>query len=90
MLQQDKPCDYVIATGESHSIKDFLEIAFSRVDLDYRDYVMVDPQFVRPADVENLCGDSSKAQRELGWGYSLSFEDLVHEMVDEDLKLLKK
>jgi len=90
MLQQDKPCDYVIATGESHSIKDFLEIAFSRVDLDYRDYVMVDPQFVRPADVENLRGDSSKAQRELGWEYSLSFEDLVHEMVDEDLKLLKK
>ena len=90
MLQQDKPCDYVIATGESHSIKDFLDIAFSRVDLDYRDYVMVDPQFVRPADVENLRGDSSKAQRELGWKYSLSFEDLVHEMVDEDLKLLKK
>ena len=60
------------------------------MDLDYRDYVMVDPQFVRPADVENLRGDSSKAQRELGWKYSLSFEDLVHEMVDEDLKLLKK
>jgi GDPmannose 4,6-dehydratase len=90
MLQQDKPCDYVIATGESHSIKDFLNIAFSRVNLDYRDYVMVDPQFVRPADVENLRGDSSKAQRELGWKYSLSFEGLVHEMVDEDLKLLKK
>ncbi len=90
MLQQDEPVDYVIATGTTHSVREFLEIAFNRVGLDYKDYVVVDPQFLRPADVENLHGDSSRAQRELGWKYTLSFEDLVHEMVDADLELLKK
>jgi GDPmannose 4,6-dehydratase len=90
MLQQDEPTDYVIATGKTYSVKDFLTVAFGYVDLDYRDYVVVDPQFVRPADVQLLCGDSTKAEREIGWNYTLTFESLVHEMVDEDMKLLQK
>lgn len=90
MLQQESPCDYVIATGQAHSVHEFLSVAFGYVGLDYRDFVVVDPLFVRPADVEHLLGDSGKAKRELGWKYTLSFEDLVHEMVDADLKLLRK
>ncbi|MEW6570102.1 MAG: GDP-mannose 4,6-dehydratase [Nitrospirota bacterium] len=90
MLQQDDPGSYVIATGETHSVKEFLEVAFNHVGLDYRDFVIIDPRFVRPAEVDILCGDSAKAQRELGWKYNLSFEDLVREMVDEDIKLLEK
>lgn len=89
MLQSDRPSDYVIATGESHSVRDFLSIAFSYVGLDYSKHVIIDPRFIRPVDVNILCGDSSKAQRELGWKYSISFKDLVHEMVDADLKLFK-
>jgi GDPmannose 4,6-dehydratase len=88
MLQQDEPSDYVIATGKAHSVRDFLEVAFAYLGLDYRNYVKSDPIFVRPAEVRILVGDSRKAQRELGWEYSISFEDLVHEMVDADLKLL--
>jgi GDPmannose 4,6-dehydratase len=90
MLQQDQPTDYVIATGENHSVREFLSVAFNYAGLDYRNYVIVDEQFIRPAEVEILLGDSRKAQRELGWKYTLSFEDLVNEMVDEDLKYLKK
>lgn len=89
MLQQDEPGDYVIATSKSHSVKDFLKVAFTYVGLDYQEYVRVEPQFVRPEDGQVLVGDSRKAQRELGWKYSLSFEDLVHEMVDADLVLCK-
>lgn len=89
MLQRNQPGDYVIATGESHSVRDFLEVAFSYVGLDYKDYVVVDPIFIRPSDVNTLLGDSSKAQRELGWKHTISFESLVHEMVDADLRLFK-
>lgn len=87
MLQQDEPTDYVIATREAHSVREFLEVAFAYVGLDYRDYVVADPNLFRPTEVETLLGDSSKAQRELGWRYSISFEDLVREMVDADLQL---
>lgn len=90
MLQQDEPTDYVIATGQSHSVRDFLTVAFSHVGLDYRDYVEIAPVFFRPADVHKLVGDTSKARRKLGWKYTISFEDLVHEMVDADLDLLRK
>jgi len=90
MLQQREPADYVIATGEDHSVREFLDIAFSHVGLDYREHVTIDRCFVRPADVEMLRGDSSKAQRELGWEYTLSFEDLVREMVDADLAMLRR
>jgi GDPmannose 4,6-dehydratase len=90
MLQQDEPSNYVIATGETHSVREFLEVAFSYVGLNYQDYVIVDPRFVRPTDIELLLGDSSKAQKGLGWRHSLSFKHLVCEMVDADLALLKK
>ncbi len=86
MLQQDEPTDYVIATGQVHSVRDFLDVAFSHVGLDYRDYVKTKPEFIRPTDIQILVGDSRKAQQELGWKYSISFEDLVHEMVEADLR----
>ena len=89
MLQQGTPSDYVIATGQSHSVRDFLKIACEYVGLNYHDYVVTDPTVLRPSDVDVLCGDSSKAQRELGWKYSLSLHDLVYEMVDQDLRLLR-
>lgn len=85
MLQQDKPDDYVIATGETHSVRNFVETAFGMVDLDYQDYVTVDERFFRPAEVDILLGDPSKAQRELGWRPEYTFEDLVKEMVEEDV-----
>ncbi|MBC8413691.1 MAG: GDP-mannose 4,6-dehydratase [Nitrospira sp.] len=90
MLQQEVPGDYVIATGETHSVREFLDVAFSHVGLDYRDYVVIDKQFVRPADVELLLGNAERAKKELGWECSIRFEDLVREMVDEDLSLLKQ
>ncbi|TSA00523.1 MAG: GDP-mannose 4,6-dehydratase [Nitrospiraceae bacterium] len=89
MLQQDQPDDYVIATGEQHSVREFAELAFARLGLDYRDHVVVDPQFLRPADVETLLGDASKARRQLGWTYQVTFKGLVEEMVDADLARLK-
>lgn len=89
MLQSDRPDDYIIATGKSHSVRDFLDVAFSYVGLDYKKHVVIDPRFIRPVDVNILRGDSSKAQRELGWEYNISFEELVHEMVEADLELFK-
>ncbi|MEW6248457.1 MAG: GDP-mannose 4,6-dehydratase [Nitrospirota bacterium] len=88
MLQQDQPDDYVIATGEQHTVREFAEIAFAHLGLNYRDYVTIDPQFLRPADVETLLGDASKAKRVLGWSYSVTFKDLVEEMVEADLRWL--
>jgi GDPmannose 4,6-dehydratase len=85
MLQQDEPEDYVIATGEQHSVREFAEVAFTRMGLDYRDHVVIDPQLKRPAEVEILQGDATKAKRQLGWSYTIKFTDLVHEMVDADL-----
>ncbi len=86
MLQQDQPEDYVIATGEQHTVREFVEAAFGQVGLDYRDYVKVDPQFLRPAEVETLLGDASKAKRQLGWAPTVRFRDLVAEMVESDLR----
>jgi GDPmannose 4,6-dehydratase len=89
MLQQDEPEDYVIATGEQHSVREFADAAFSRLGLDYRDHVVVDPQFLRPAEVDTLLGDAAKARKKLGWTYELTFKDLAHEMVDADLARLQ-
>ncbi len=86
MLQQDQPDDYVISTGECHTVREFCEIAFSHVGLNYQDYVVVDERFFRPSEVEILQGDCSKAKRVLGWTYNRSFEDLVHDMVESDLR----
>ncbi len=90
MLQQKQPTDYVIATGECHSVQEFCEIAFARADLNWRDYVEIDQRFVRPAEVDQLMGDCSKAKKELGWKPKTSFKELVHMMVDADLDLQKR
>jgi GDPmannose 4,6-dehydratase len=88
MLQQDEPDDYVIATGEQHTVREFAEAAFSHVGLDYRNHVVLDPQLLRPAEVELLLGDASKAKRKLGWSCEIRFKDLVQEMVESDLRAL--
>jgi GDPmannose 4,6-dehydratase len=89
MLQQDEPEDYVIASGEQHSVREFAELAFAHLGLDYRNHVVVDSQFLRPADVETLQGDTAKARQKLGWTYKGTFENLVEEMVEADLARLK-
>jgi GDPmannose 4,6-dehydratase len=90
MLQQDKADDYVIATNETHSVKEFIEIAFAHADLDWRKYVKIDEQFYRPAEVDLLIGDYKKAKKDLDWEPKTSFKDLVRMMVDSDLKFVKR
>ena len=85
MLQHDKPDDFVIATGEAHSVREFCELAFGRVGLDYEQYVVSDPKFFRPAEVDSLLGDPSKAERVLGWRPRTTFEELVASLVDADV-----
>ena len=87
MLQQSKPDDFIIATGENHSVGEFAELAFSTLGLNARDYLKIDDRFKRPAEVDNLLGDCTKAKQSLGWSYSLTFKDLVREMVESDLHL---
>jgi GDPmannose 4,6-dehydratase len=89
ILQQDEPEDYVIATGVTHSVRDLVQIAFDYVNLNWEDYVIVDPKFVRPAEVKLLLGDSSKALKKIGWKSEVSFENLVRMMIDEDLEKVK-
>lgn len=89
MLQQDKPEDFVIATGETHSVRELLEIAFGHLCLDYKDFVVVDPKLVRPAEVDLLLGDPTKARKVLGWKPTVTFEELITMMVDADLERLK-
>jgi len=86
MLQQDDPDDYVVATGETHSVRDLVEAAFSHLGLDWEKYVKVDQQFVRPAEVDLLVGDSSKARKKLGWQPKVTFRELVKIMVEADMK----
>ena len=88
MLQQDEPDDYVIATGETHSVRELCEIAFNCVDLNYEDYVVIDQKFYRPAEVDLLIGEASKAGRQLGWEPVVDFKGLVEMMVDADLEAL--
>lgn len=90
MLQQDHPEDYVIATGRTHSIKRLCEVAFACVDLDWQRYVYVDDAYLRPADVDLLIGDPSKAKKVLGWEPTVTFEEMIQKMVDADLAALKK
>lgn len=86
MLQQDQPEDFVISTGETHTVEEFVTIAFEHVGLNWKDYVVIDEKFVRPAEVDLLLGDCTKAKETLGWELEVSFEQLVKMMVDEDLK----
>jgi GDPmannose 4,6-dehydratase len=90
MLQQDQPDDFVIATGLSHSVRDLVQTAFDHVGLDWQKYVRVDPRFLRPAEVDHLIGDASKARRELGWSPSVDFKELVEMMVDADVERLSR
>jgi len=90
MLQQPIPCDYVVATGIDHSVRDLCRIAFERVGLDYEKYVVVDKQLYRPAEVDHLLGDATKARQELGWEPTVSFEELVGVMVDSDIERLRR
>ena len=89
MLQQDQPGDFVVATGETHSVRRFCEIAFSHVGLSYEDHVTINEKFMRPAEVDLLIGDPSRAEKELGWQRQTSFEELVTMMVDADIALLE-
>jgi GDPmannose 4,6-dehydratase len=86
MLQQDEPGDYVVALGETHSVREFLEQAFGYVGLDYQDYVKIDPRYYRPTEVDLLLGDATKARQQLGWQPQVGFERLVQMMVDQDLE----
>jgi GDPmannose 4,6-dehydratase len=88
MLQQPEPRDYVVGTGVAHSVRELVEIAFGHAGLDWQRYVVRDPRFVRPAEVDLLLADPSRARSELGWVPRLPFEDLVRMMVDEDLRRL--
>ena len=88
MLQQPQGDDYVVATGETHSVREFLDLAFGHVGLDYKKHVEIDPKFYRPAEVEQLIGNPAKAQKQLNWTPKTKFADLVHLMVEADVKLL--
>ncbi len=90
MLQQEKPDDYVVATGETHSVRELLEVAFSLLDLDYRDFVEFDPRYTRPSEVDVLLGDASKAREVLGWKPKVDFPGLVKMMVEHDLELARR
>jgi GDPmannose 4,6-dehydratase len=90
MVQQDKPDNYVVATGETHSIREMCEVAFNHVGLDYQNYVVSDQRFFRPAEVDLLVGDPTKAGRQLGWEPQVSFVELMHMMVDSDLAALQR
>jgi GDPmannose 4,6-dehydratase len=89
MLQHNEPDDFVIATGESHTVREFVERAFARVGLDWEKYVRIDPRYYRPSEVDHLCGDASKARRVLGWAPRTTFAQLVDLMVDADIELLE-
>jgi GDPmannose 4,6-dehydratase len=86
MLQLDEPDDFVIATGEAHSVREFLEVAFGHVDLDYNDFVKIDPRYFRPSEVDLLIGDPSKAKEAMGWEPKVTFAELVRIMMDADLE----
>ncbi len=89
MLQQDEPDDYVVATGEAHSVKSLVEIAFAHAGLDWQKHVVTDPRFLRPAEVDHLIGNPAKAKAKLGWTPEVTFPQLVQMMVDADLARLK-
>jgi GDPmannose 4,6-dehydratase len=90
MLQQDEPDDYVVSTGETHSVQEFAEEAFGYLNLDWREYVVQDPKFYRPAEVDMLVGDPGKAGRQLGWEPTVDFATLIRLMVDADMEALQR
>ncbi|MGO8814274.1 MAG: GDP-mannose 4,6-dehydratase [Terriglobia bacterium] len=90
MLQQPEPDDYVLATGRTHSVREMLEVAFAAAGLDWQEYVEIDPKLIRPAEVDTLCGDATKAREKLGWVPEVSFEELIKMMVEADVKLVQR
>jgi GDPmannose 4,6-dehydratase len=90
MLQQEQPDDYVVATGVKHSVRELVELAFGRVDLDWRDHVVTDPKLFRPAEINTLRGDAGKARRQLGWEPKTTFVELIHQMVDADMGRVRR
>ncbi len=90
MLQQDKPDDFVLATGETHTVREFVELAFTRAGLDWEKHVVIDPRFLRPAEVELLLGNPAKAEKQLGWTRQATFQGLINMMVDGDLELVAR
>ena len=90
MLQQERADDFVIATGETHTVREFLDLAFGRLGLDWQKHVEIDPRYFRPSEVDELCGDMSKARRLLGWEPRVRFPELVALMVDADVAELKR
>ena len=90
MMQKEKPDDYVLSTGFTHTVRDLCEIAFSYVDLDYRDYVVIESAFTRPKEHINIFGDSSKAKKELNWKHTTKFKKIVQMMVSYDINLQKE
>jgi len=90
MLQQAEPDDYVLATGKTHSVRDLLEAAFNAVGLNWEKYVEIDPKFIRPAEVDVLCGDATKAREKLGWQPEVTFEELIRMMVESDLEAVQR
>ena len=90
MLQQDKPDDYVIATGETHSVREFVQKVFQKLDLDYERYVVIDHRYFRPTEVDVLLGDSTKARRQLGWQPRVGFEELIDMMIAADMEITEK
>jgi GDPmannose 4,6-dehydratase len=90
MLQQDVPDDYVVSTGESHSVKEFLQKVFSYLDLDWQEYVETDPYYFRPTEVDFLLGDSSKARNKLNWKPKIGFQELIRIMTEHDLELAER
>jgi GDPmannose 4,6-dehydratase len=88
ILQQDEPDDFVLATNETHTVREFCQEAFAHADLDWQEYIKYDPRYERPAEVELLIGDASKARRQIGWEPKVKFHDLVRLMVDADLRAL--
>jgi GDPmannose 4,6-dehydratase len=90
MLQDDKPDDYVVATGEAHSVREFVEAVFGLLGLDWHDFVTTDPYYYRAAEVDYLMGDASKARRQLGWAPRIGFRDLVRLMTEHDLDLAER
>jgi GDPmannose 4,6-dehydratase len=90
MLQQDEPGDFVVATGEAHTVREFVEKAFAHAGIDWENHVAIDPRYFRPTEVDHLCGDPSRARQQLGWSCSVSFDELVRMMVDADLMLARQ
>jgi GDPmannose 4,6-dehydratase len=89
MMQQDNPDDYVVATGKAHTIREFLDYSFQHIGItDWSDYIKQDPRYMRPAEVDVLCGDATKAKKELGWTPKTPFDEMVSKMVANDIKLL--